>query len=113
MARNRAQRNRIIAEYQHKLTVALEYQQETAHLREVAGVKQATQRRADAKTAVASARDEISTIPAFTRQGLLIKAEAMKADPYFEDMKEVGGLFSEMARFVDATIAVSDGGAGS
>jgi hypothetical protein len=103
LEQNRVTREKFIRQFQHRLVLARQYQDETARLREAAGVDQAKQRIEDARTALASVRDEISIMPAFTHDGLYIKAEAIKSDPHFEGMKAIGGL---MARFVEAAMAI-------
>lgn len=109
--RYQARREQAIKEYQHKLSLAVEYQLKTSDLRERSGATRAQQRRTEATAAMYAATREISTIPAFTREGLLIKVEAIKASGIHEGLKGVGGIISEMARFVDAALAVHGGGA--
>ena len=59
-----------------------------------------------AKAALTTVCGEISTIPAFTHEGIRIKAEAIKANPVFRGLKDIGGLFGEMARFIESAIAL-------
>ena len=105
LERNRAERDRFIREYQHKLVLARQYQAETDRLRKLAGVNEAKQRIEDAKRDVYSARDKVSLIPARTVTGLMIKADAIKTSEVFEAaINYGGGTLAEMARFVDAII---------
>jgi hypothetical protein len=106
LEQRRARRDFFIKEYHQKLPLAQAYQKETARLREASGVEEVKQRISVAKAALTTVCGEISTIPAFTHEGLRIKAEAIKANAVFEGMKEIGGLFGEMARFIESAIAV-------
>jgi hypothetical protein len=106
LEQRRARRDAFIKGYQQKLPLAQAYQKETARLREASGVEEVKQRISVAKAALTTVSGEISTIPAFTHNGLRIKAEAIEANPFFEGMKDIGGLFGEMARFIESAVAV-------
>lgn len=102
LERNRANRARIISEYQHKLALALDYEEETARLREASGVEQVKQRIAAANTNLRKVCGDISNIPARTQTGLHIKAEALNIDRVYDDFLTETGLFGEVARFIQS-----------
>lgn len=80
------------------------YENETARLRKAAGVEAAKRRIEDAKEEFFAACSDVSKIPAFGPEGLLIKAEAINATGYMDGFKRSEGIVGEMARFIQQVI---------
>ncbi|MCZ4430710.1 hypothetical protein O3S81_13475 [Agrobacterium sp. SOY23] len=106
LAKSRADLDVAIKRFEHKLVLAQEYETNTAILREAAGVDAAKQRIKEAETRVAVISSQISKIPAFTHEGLVIKADAISASGIFEAMRRSEGIIPEMARFIKQVIAM-------
>lgn len=104
VAKHYTDRERVLFEYQGKLALAREYEAETCRLREAAGVEKAKYRAKVAENAFFDACSEISKIPAFGQEGLLIKAEAIYATGYMDGFKHGEGIIGEMARFIQQVI---------
>ncbi|UXT11264.1 hypothetical protein [Agrobacterium tumefaciens] len=106
LAKSRADLDAAIERFQHKLVLAQEYETKTARLREAAGVDAAKRRVNEAETRVAVISAQISKIPAFTHEGLVIKADAISASGIFEALRRSEGVIPEMARFIEQVIAM-------
>ncbi|CDN96055.1 hypothetical protein [Agrobacterium tumefaciens] len=106
LAKSRADLEAAIDRFEHKLVLAQEYETSTAMLREAAGVDAAKRRINDAETSVAVISSEISKLPAFTHEGLVIKADAIRASGIFEALRRSEGVLPEMARFIEQVIAM-------
>ncbi|CDN91361.1 hypothetical protein [Agrobacterium tumefaciens] len=106
LAKSRADLEAAIERFERKLVLAQEYETNTAILREAAGVDAAKQRINEAETRVAVISSQISKIPAFTHEGLVIKADAISATGIFEALRRSEGVIPEMARFIEQVIAM-------
>ncbi|MDO3441382.1 hypothetical protein [Agrobacterium sp. V1] len=106
LAKSRASLDAAIERFERKLVLAQEYETNTAILRETAGVDAAKQRIKEAETRVAFISSKISKIPAFTHEGLVIKAAAISASGIFEALRRSEGVIPEMARFIEQVIAM-------
>lgn len=95
---------RNIREYSHRVELARAYEKETARLRKAAGVEAAKRRIEDAKEEFFAACSDVSKIPAFGPEGLLIKAEVINATGYMDGFTRSEGIVGEMARFVQQVI---------
>lgn len=95
---------RNIREYSQRVELARAYEKETARLRKAAGVEAAKRRIEDAKEEFFAACSDVSKIPAFGPEGLLIKAEAINATGYMDGFTRSEGIVGEMARFVRQVI---------
>ncbi|MBM7322400.1 hypothetical protein JS562_04560 [Agrobacterium sp. S2] len=95
---------RNIREYSQRVELARAYEKETARLRKAAGVEAAKRRIEDAKEEFFAACSGVSEIPAFGPEGLLIKAEAIKATGYMDGFTRSEGIVAEMARFIQQVI---------
>lgn len=104
LARNRASREEGIAEYTHKLSLARQYEAETARLKQAAKVTEAFKRITDAEFAVMSACSEVSQIPARNYADLAIKGQALKANGLLDAAMSLNGFFGELATFIQSTI---------
>ena len=98
---------RNIREYSQRVELARAYEKEIARLRKVAGVEEAKRRIEDAKEEFFAACSDVSKIPAFGPEGLLIKAEAINATGYMDGFTRSEGFVGEMARFVQQVIDMS------
>lgn len=96
--------DRNIREYSQRVELARAYEKETARLRKAAGVDAAKRRIEDAKEGFFAACSDVSKIPAFGPEGLLIKAEAIKATGYMDGFTRSEGIVAEMARFIQQVI---------
>lgn len=96
--------DRNIREYSQRVELARAYEKETARLRKAAGVEAAKRRIEDAKEEFFAACSDVSKIPAFGPEGLLIKAEAIKATGYMDGFTRGEGIVGEMARFIQQVI---------
>lgn len=106
LAKSRADLNAAIERYEHKLALAQEYEAKTTSLRKAAGVAAAKGRINDAETRLAVISSEISKLPALTYDGLVIKADAIRASGVFEALRRSEGVIPEMARFIEQVIAM-------
>ena len=104
LARNTAFRDTTIRVYRDKLRIAKAYERETATLRNGSGVDAIKWRISDTKTKMERAASEISHIPAFTFEGLQIKAAVLFEVPFVRSEIEQGGVFGNMARFVQSVL---------
>lgn len=102
LAKSQEAIDRNIREYGQRVDLAKIYEAETARLRTNAGVEEAKQRINNAEADIAFANNEISKIPAFTYEGLVIKAEAIKASGVFEAAKR--GVAMEVALLLQQII---------
>ncbi len=80
LASNRAFMEKAIETFERKLALAEKYEAETDSLRRAAGVDDAKNRVAATRGKLHRAEHEVSLIPAFTLEGLRIKAEAIRSD---------------------------------
>ena len=106
--RNLAEQAKVLAEYRHKLRLSEEYHAETARLWEASGVEDVKQRIKAAKAALDRACGDVSHEPAYTVEGLRLKADVLQVQdnglaPY---MRDKGGALGAMSRFIDATLDV-------
>ncbi|WP_158704450.1 hypothetical protein [Rhizobium sp. NXC24] len=108
LVRNRAWRNEGLAQWKQRLELAVAYEAETARLSEAAGVVPAAQRIVDADAAVKEASAKISMIPAFTHEGLRIKARALQASGLFDGDPNTPGRWGEFCRFIHAVIGAGE-----
>lgn len=106
LAKSRAELEDAIQRFEHKLVLAQEYETNTATLREAASVHAAKQRIKEAETRLAVISSQISKIPAFTHDGLVIKADALRASGIFDALRRSEGVIPEMARFIEQVIAM-------
>jgi hypothetical protein len=108
LVRNRAHQAKVLAEYRHKLKLSEEYFTETARLRAASGVDKIKQRVKAAEAVLTKACTDVSHEPAYTTEGLRLKAEALHAqdDGLAIYMRDKGGALGGMARFIEATLSV-------
>ncbi|RWX74429.1 hypothetical protein EPK99_24920 [Neorhizobium lilium] len=107
LARREAEQKKAIARLSEKLRLSESYFAETARLRETSGVDAVQERISAAEKAVEEALDRVSRIPALTHYGLRIKACAIGNDPDFERWLRIPGTIGELARLLDAILAIS------
>ncbi|NKJ03448.1 hypothetical protein [Rhizobium sp. SG741] len=107
LARDRAWIKDRLAIWNKRLVLAREYEAETARLRHESGVQRVKQQISVAELAVVKSRVEISKIPAFTHEGLRIKAEALKMYSLFDGQIDLGGPLDEAARFIKSVLDVA------
>lgn len=78
LARHRRDINRCIAELEKQLVLAHQYEEETAHLREVSGMRATKEMLTASRVRIADVRDAISHAEAFTDEGRRIKARTLR-----------------------------------
>lgn len=103
LAKSKEMIERNIGAYSERIELARVYEAETTRLRKTAGVDVARQRIADAESRISRIGNEISKMPAFTQDGLLIKALALKASGFFGSVRS-DGILMEMGRLIDQII---------
>lgn len=111
-AKLRAERQAAIAEWEHKLSLAREYETETARIREAAGVDGAQQRISAARNALDLASDQLSAVPAFTMAGLHAKARALQMAGiglFTGDALSSKNIIGDAARFLANFLEISEG----
>lgn len=101
LAQNTATRAHFIADLELKLSLAIQYRAETDSMRKAAGVQQAKDRIETAKNHVRQIGIDISTIDAFTPQGLRIKADALTENPLMR-LDHMGRTPGEVSLFLEA-----------
>ncbi|MBB4277233.1 hypothetical protein [Rhizobium mongolense] len=105
LAKNIAFREMVIAETRHKRNLAQNYWRETTALRQEAGVDKALQRVKDAQARLGQAQHDVSVIPAFTFEGLRIKAEAIELD-FPETLLSSRSPLGDMTRLLQAVLGM-------
>jgi hypothetical protein len=98
--------DRNVREYRERVELARAYEAETSRLRKAAGVDVAKRRINEAETLVAVISAQVSKIPAFTHDGLMIEANAISASGIFAALRRSEGVIPEMARFIEQVIAM-------
>jgi hypothetical protein len=105
--RNRVWLQDSIAIWEKRLDLALAYESETARLIEVSGVRQVQLRVAYADRQVFRCCAAISMIPAFTHEGLCIKARVLQSNELFGNTIATGGILAEIAQFIQSVLDVA------
>lgn len=108
LARNRRWIEDGIVAWKRRLELALEYESETARLTQASGVRQAKQRISIAEQAVWKSCEDISKIPAYTHEGLRIKAHALQAYGLFDGGQNTPGRWGDICRFINAVIGMGE-----
>jgi len=108
LARNIAEQRKVLSEYRHKLRISEQYHAEVARLRMASGVESVNQRLKASREALNRACVDVSNEPAFTVEGLRMKAAALMVQddgmaPY---LCKKGGALGAMARFIDEALNV-------
>lgn len=105
IAKSKEKIERSVAKYANCIELASVYEAETARLRQAAGVDAARERIKNAESRLSNIGNGISKLPAFTQDGLLIKALALKASGFFGSVRS-DGVLMEIARLIDQIIAI-------
>lgn len=105
--RNRVWLQDSIAIWEKRLDLALAYESETARLIEASGVRQVQLRMAYADRQVFRCCAAISMTPAFTHEGLCIKARVLQSNELFGNTIATGGILAEIAQFIQSVLDVA------
>ncbi|MBY3260342.1 hypothetical protein MOV76_08220 [Rhizobium sp. PRIMUS64] len=108
LARNRAYRTKAIRECELRIQLAVQYEAETAHLRDISGADAARLRIRDADIRLRRAADEVSHCRALSLADLAMKANvlAVTAGDLMELTKPDATPLGQMARFIESVAEV-------
>lgn len=109
LAKAHATKARFISQLTRQLELAREYEAETARVRAASGVEAMQEQVIAAEARRLAACAAISRFPAYTGQGLRIKAESLlfTGRDLFDAQCLQGGLMGDISRFIKATVAVA------
>ncbi|PDT23883.1 hypothetical protein [Rhizobium hidalgonense] len=109
LAQNRAYRMKSIRECEQRIQLAVQYEAETAHLRDISGADAARLRVRDTGIHLRKAANEVSQCHALSLAGLGMKADvlAVTAGDLMELTKSDTTPLGQMARFIESVAEVA------
>lgn len=109
LAKKQAEQKKVLTKYRRQLPLSESYHAEVKRIREISGVEDVKERLQQANAVLRAECLQISKAEAKTVVGIMIKAEALRADSLTAVVVKQNGILGDMARFIESVVQVIGG----